>query len=259
MSICGWPHMDPCIIVEIGGIEVVSNGPEYGYGLLAPIDGWEGGAPASGGPVAFEGADGGGRGDVVYEPRVLIIEGDILAKNHEDLTDLIAELSRLGRYETLTVDEAVHSGHVRQMDVARMRPVQITQQGPTYATWTMTLQTTDWPRVGVDELSQVITSGTVLRNAGDAPAYLTLTLRGPLTNPGITWAGGAWEYRASVPSGTTLRVDMRNRVVRNPATSVRSRRFAGGDWLALPPGDTAVARTGTGSGTITAHWRSTWA
>lgn len=258
MSICGWPHEDPCIIVSIGGIEAVSSGGDDGYGLVS-LDGWEGGAPATGGPVAFEQADGGGRGDVYYSPRVVVIEGSIRAKSHEDLVDMIAELSRLGRYETLTVDEAVHSGHVRQMDVARMRPVQITQMSTTYAVWTMTLQTVDWPRVGVDALSQVIGTGTVLRNAGDRPAYLSLTLRGPLTNPGITWAGGAWEYRASVPSGTTLQVDMRNRVVRNPATSVRSRRFAGGDWLALPPGDTAVTRTGTGSGTITAHWRSTWA
>lgn len=259
MSICGWPHKDPCIVVSIGGIEAVSNGPTHGYGLLSPIDGWEGGAPATGGPAPFEQADGGGRGDVYYSSRTLIIEGDILARDHEDLADMIAELSRLGRYETLTVDEAVHSGHVRQMDVARMRPVQITQMSTTYAVWTMTLQTTDWPRVGVDELSQVITSGTVLRNAGDVPAYLTLTLVGPLTNPGVTWPGGSWRYGASIPAGQTRQVDMRNRVVRDPATSTRYRRHAAGDWPTVPPGDTAFSRTGTGSGSITARWRPTWA
>lgn len=258
MSICGWPHEDPCIIVSIGGIEAVSSGTGVGYRVKS-LDGWEGGAPATGGPVAFEQADGGVRGDVYYSPRVVVIEGSIRAKSHEDLVDMIAELSRLGRYETLTVDEAVHSGHVRQVDVARMRPVQITTLGPTHAKWTMTLQTTDWPRVGVDGMSQVITSGTVLRNAGDVPAHLTLTLVGPLTNPGVTWPGGAWQYRGTVPSGQTLQVDMRNRVVRDPVTATRYRRFAGGDWPTVPPGDTAFSRTGTGSGSITARWRPTWA
>ena len=258
MSVCGWPHQDPCIIVTIGGVEAISNGPALGYGLIG-LDGWEGGAPATGGPVPYEAGDGAVRGDVYYGPRSLIIEGDIVATDHEDLADKIGALSALGRYETLTVDEAVHSGHVRQMDVARMRPVQITTLAPTFATWTLTLQTVDWPRVGVDELSQVITSGTVLRNAGDVPAYLTLTLVGPLTNPGVTWPGGAWQYRGTVPSGQTLQVDMRNRVVRDPVTATRYRRFAGGDWPVVPPGDTAFSRTGTGSGSITARWRPTWA
>lgn len=258
MSICGWPHKDPCIVVEIGGIEAASSGSGSGYSLSV-LDGWEGGAPVHGGPISFEQADGGARGDVYYGPRTLIIGGGITAHSHEDLADMIGELSNLARYETLTVDEAVHTGHVRQVEVVRDRPVQITQQSTTYATWTMTLRTVDWPRVGVDALSAVIGSGTVLRNAGTAPAYLSLALAGPLTNPGVTWSGGAWQYRGMVPAGTTLQVDMRHRVVRDPATSRRSRRLAGGDWPSLPPGDTAFTRTGTGAGTVTAHWRSTWA
>lgn len=258
MSICGWPHVDPCIIVSIGGIEAVSSGGEDGYGLVS-LDGWEGGAPASGGPVAFEQADGGVRGDVYYSPRILTIEGSIRAKSHEDLVDMIAELSRLGRYETLTVDEAVHSGHVRQVDVARMRPVQITQMSTTYAIWTMTLETVDWRRVEPDLQTAIVTaSGTPVRNLGTAPAALTLHLAGPLTNPGISWSGGAWQYTGTIPSGTTISVDMERRVVRDPATTAHSRRLASGSWLSPQPGLTTVWRTGTGSGTITARWRSSW-
>lgn len=259
MSICGWPHMDPCITVEIGGIEIASSGNTYGYRLTSDVDGWEGGAPASGGPTAFEGADGGVRGDVYYSPRVLTIEGSIRAKSHEDLVDMIAELSRLGRYETLTVDESVHSGHVRQVDVARMRPVQITTLGPTYAKWTMTLQTTDWRRVeDVLQVETVTTAGTPLRNLGTAPAALTLHLTGPLTNPGISWAGGAWQYTGTIAAGQTISVDLERRVVRDPATTTHYRRFAAGTWLSLAPGLTTMWRTGTGSGTITARWRSSW-
>ena len=259
MSICGWNHQDPCIIVSIGDVEAVSNGPAYGYGLLAPVDGWEGGAPGKAGPIEFEQADGGVGGDVYYGQRTLIIEGDINAHDHEDLADKIAALSSLGRREILTVDESVHSGLVRQMEVSRLRPAQISTHGTEYATWTMTLQTTDWCRVDVDQQSTVIgTGGSVLRNIGDATAYLTLDMVGPLTNPGITWPGGAWEYRSSIPVGTTLTALMRSRVVRDPATSGRSRRHASGDWPTVPPGDTTFTRTGTGTGSITARWRSTW-
>lgn len=259
MSICGWSHQDPCIIASIGGIEAVSNGPTAGFGLVS-LDGWEGGAPASGGSVPYEAGDGGVRGDVYYAPRTLIIEGDIVATDHEDLADKIGELSALGRYETLTVDETVHTGWVRQMDATRMRPVQITTHGPTFATWTMTLETVDWRRVeDVLQVETITTAGTPLRNLGTADAALTLHLTGPLTNPGISWAGGAWQYTGTIATGQTISVDLERRVVRDPATTAHYRRFAAGTWLSLLPGLTTVWRTGTGSGSISARWRSSWA
>lgn len=259
MSICSWAHQDPCMIVRIGDIEAVSNGPTYGYGLVS-IDGWEGGAPATGGPVPYEAGDGAIRGDVFYGPRSLIIEGDIVAVDHQDLADKIGALSALGRYETLTVDETFHTGWVRQMDVTRLRPVQITPHGPTYATWTMSLETVDWRRVEPDiQVATVTTAGTPIRNLGTAPAALTLHLNGPLTNPGIAWGGGAWRYSGSIPSGQMISVDMERRVVRNPATTAHSRRLASGTWLSPLPGLTTLWRTGTGSGTVTARWRSSWA
>jgi len=258
MSICGWSHEEPCIIVTIGDVEAVSSGPLYGYGLVS-LDGWEGGAPVAGGPVPYVLGDGAIRGDVYYGPRSLIIEGDIVARDHEDLAERVGELSALGRYETLTVDETVHTGWVRQMDVARVRPVQITTHGTTYATWTMTLQSVDWRRVGVDLQSEVVTTaGTSLRNLGTAPAGLILHMEGPLTNPGISWPGGAWKYSGSISSGQMISADLETRVVRNPATTAHSRRLASGTWLQLPPGSTTVKRTGSGSGTVTARWRSSW-
>lgn len=257
MSICGWSHQDPCIIVSIGGIEAVSSGSS-GFGLVS-LDGWEGGAPATGGPVPYELGDGGVRGDVFYAPRTLIIEGDIIATDHEDLADKIGELSSLGRYETLTVDETVHTGWVRQMDVARMRPVQITTHGPAYATWTMTLETVDWRRVEPDlQTAVVVSGGTPIRNYGTAPAALTLHLQGPLTNPGITWSGGAWQYSGTVASGQLIAADLETRVVRDPATTAHTRRLASGSWLSPAPGLTTLWRTGSGSGTVTARWRSSW-
>lgn len=258
MSICGWSHQDPCIIVSIGDVEAVSNGPTHGYGLIT-LDGWEGGAPASGGPVGFEQGDGAVRGDVFYQPRTIIVEGDIHATDHEDLADKIGALSALGRYETLTVDESVHSGWVRQVDVARMRPVQITTHGTIYATWTMTLETVDWRRVSVDlQAMALTTAGVSLLNQGTAEAALSLYLAGPLVTPGISWPGGAWQYSANIGTNNTIVVDVERRVVRNPATTEHSRRFAAGTWLSLPPGTTTLARTGTGAGSITARWRSSW-
>lgn len=259
MSICGWSHQDPCMIVTIGGVEAVSNGPTLGYGLIS-IDGWEGGAPATGGPVPYEMGDGAIRGDVFYGPRTLIIEGDIVAVDHQDLVDKIGALSSLGRYETLTVDEEYHLGWVRQVEVTRLRPVQITTHGLTEASWTMTLETVDWRRVEPDlQTAVIVPGGTPVRNLGTAPAALTLHMVGPLTNPGITWYQNAWQYSGTVPAGTTISVDMERRVVRNPATTAHSRRLASGSWLSPMPGLTTVWRTGSGSGTITARWRSSWA
>ena len=263
MSICGWSHKDPCIVVTIGDVEAVSNGPSYGYGLLSPVDGWEGGAPAFGGPVGYEHGDGRARGDVYYSGRSLIVEGDIHAEDHESLAEMTQALSSLGRYETLVVDESVHSGLVRQMVVSRLRPVQITTHGTTYATWTMHLETIDWRRVDVDQQTVTVTAGGVAcRNIGTAPATLSLVLTGPLTNPGVSWPGGAWRYSGTVPSGTTLQVDMERRTVWDPAPvsgPSQHRNLAAGTWLLLPPGSTTLSRTGSGAGSITASWRSSWA
>lgn len=258
MSICGWSHPDPCMIVTIGDVEAVSSGWAPGYGLVN-LDGWEGGAPATGGPVSYEAGDGAIRGGVFYGPRSLIVEGSIVAVDHEDLADKIGALSSLGRYETLTVDETLHTGWVRQMDVTRLRPVQITTHSPTYATWTMSLETVDWRRVEPDlQTAVVVSGGTVLENFGTAHAALSVTLHGPLTNPGLSWPGYAWQYSGSVASGQTLVVDMDERRVQDPASATQYRKNAAGAWLSLPPGKTSLSRTGSGSGSITARWRSSW-
>lgn len=259
MSICGWLHPEPCIIVEIGGIEILSSGAGEGYRLTG-ISGWEGGAPATGGPVPYEAGDGAIRGDVFYGPRTIVLEGSIRARTHADLSEMIADLSSLGRYETLKVDEEFHLGWVRQVEVTRLRPVEITPRGPKSAIFTMTLETVDWRRVEPNlQTALIVPGGTPVRNLGTAPSALTLHMVGPLTNPGITWYQNAWQYSGSIPAGTTISVDMERRVVRNPATTAHSRRLASGSWLSPMPGLTTVWRTGSGSGTITARWRSSWA
>ena len=258
MSFCPWPHEEPCTILSIGDLEAVSSGAEIGHGLVS-IDGWEGGAPAVGGPVPFESADDAIRGDVYYGPRSLIIEGDTFAGSHAELAEMLGDLSTLGRYETLTMDETVHLGLVRRMDVTRLRPVQITMQSPTWATWTLALESVGWRRLDVDAQSAVITTGgTALANTGTAPTQISFNLNGPLTNPGLSWPGGAWQFSGTVAAGQSLVVDMDQRRVQDPKTTTQYRRLASGSWLALPPGTTTVKRTGTGSGTITAKWRSAW-
>lgn len=256
---CGWSHEEPCITVSIGEVEAVSSGSGPGYGLVS-LDGWEGGAPAEGGPVPLESADGGVRGEVLYRPRSLIIEGDVVARDHLELSELTAGLSSLGRYEMLTVDETAHAGLVREVEVSRLRPVQITTHGPTYATWTMHVMSVDWRRFGVDLQSRSVSAaGVGLENIGSAPAPTVLRLVGPLTDPGIQWSGRTWRYYGSIPAGTTIVVDMEARNVKNASTGVQSRRRAQGDWLALPPGTTHVSRVGSGAGSVTVEWRSAWA
>lgn len=256
----GW-HRDPCLMITLQGLEIVSDGP--GAFGVTNIEGWRGGTAATGGPIPWEAADGGIHGDVFFGPRTVTIEGDIEARDHREYAELVEEVGSVltrPRRDTLVVDETYHLGLIRQVDVVRTRPPMISQLGPTYGIFTLTLDAASSVRLGVDQQSATIASGGVdLQNIGDMDASVQVTLQGPLTNPGLSWPGGSWRYTGTVSSGTTLQVDMDRRVVRNPATTAHSRSQAAGTWLRLPPGATRVSRTGSGSGTVTARWRSAWA
>lgn len=255
----GW-HEDPCTIITLQGLDIVSDGS--GPVGFSTLEGWEGGVAAQGGPEPWEHADGGVMGAVYYGPRTITIEGDIDAPSHEEYAELVAELGTVlsrPRIDTLVVDEAMHLGLVRQVQVTRTRPVQISQVGYRHGIFTLTVEAASHLREGVDQqFATITTAGVPLRNIGTADAHPVVSLVGPLTNPGLSWPGGAWSYSGTVPSGTTITVDMARRTVRNPATTVHSRNLAAGSWLALPPGDTLVKRTGSGSGRIETRWRSTW-
>lgn len=258
-----WQVPDPCIVVELpNGIELMGQthrGVEY---TLSSWDGWTNGPEVRGGADVWENADGGTPGDVYLSGLNLAFEGLIRGRSATHLQELQAELGSLltrERWGTLRVHED-HLGLSRQVDVARGGRPTITPLSQKVARYSVQLQSASPYRLDVDLQSAVVTTGgTALLNIGNVPAALTLHLAGPLTNPGISWPGGAWQYSGSIGTNNMISVDLERRVVRNPATTVHSRRLASGSWLSLPPGTTTVARTGTGNGTITARWRSSWA
>lgn len=257
--------VDPGTVVTLpGGIELVADDTGHPELTLARWDGWTNGADSRGGAVLWETADGGVEGDVHLSGRNLAFEGLILADSPSRMWELSEQMGSIltrERWGTLRVDEE-HLGLSRQVSVARGgRPV-VTPLTATVAAYQVQLQSASPLRLDVTEQSVVVPAGGVdLVNAGNHPAAVTLTLRGPLTNPGLAWPGGSWVYRGTVGSGQTISVDMWRRVVRDPATSKHSRNLvvaSSTDWLRLAPGTTRVSRTGTGAGSITAAWRSSW-
>lgn len=258
-----WSTPDPCVVVELpGGTELVSDLDHSAPISLAEWDGWTNGGRQEGGAESWENADGGRENPVYLGGRDLAFSGHIRGRSAQHMWELMEELGSVGtssRWGTVTVYEQ-HLGLERQVRAARAAKPVLTPLSSRFASYQLQLQTADWRRVAVDAQSATITAGgVVLQNLGTAPASLTLTLTGPLSNPGISWSGGAWQYSGTVASGTTLTVDLERRIVRNPATSAHSRRLASGTWLQLPPGSTTVSRTGSGSGSISASWRSSWA
>lgn len=262
MSVCGhWhPTPEPCMLVTLQDITMVSSG--VGVLGVSTLGGWRNGVAASGGPAPFDNADGGVMGDVYFGGRSIVIEGDIDAPDHETYMRVEEQLGALltrDRVAPLVVDEKYHLGLKRQIDVTRLRPPQITQMGPSYGIFTLSLEAATFPRLGVDAQSQVIPAGGVdMVNLGNVPASVKLTMKGPLTNPGLSWGGMSWTFQAYIALDQTVEVEMWRRRVVDPATTTHFRNLAQGDWLALDPGTTRVTRTGSGSGTVTAEWRSSW-
>lgn len=253
----------PCITVQLQDLEMRS-GPDrrIPWISLSRLDGWTDGAPPRSGDGQFETADGGIEPDVHLGGRSIRVEGMIHEACADDLWERMEQVSSVlssPRWDWLIVEEE-HLGLLRQVRVRRSDVPRVTPVTRTVASLTLALQSADWRRVDVDLQSVIIpSSGRALENLGTVPADVMLLMKGPLTNPGIRWGNRAWTYSGSVPSGVTIQVDMSRRSVRNLQTAVHSRRLAQGDWLRLPPGSTTVSRTGTGAGTITAQWRSSWA
>ena len=254
----------PCVTVSIQGLDFVSGPRSRSRISLGGWDWWINGATARGGPVEWESADGGIEGDVYEDGRSIRLEGLIVERSTAALWERMEELGAVlasPRWDWMVVDEE-HLGLSRQIRVCRLARPMITPLSSRLASYTLELRSAGFPRLDTMEQSVVVPAGGVdLVNAGNHPAAVTLTMRGPLTNPGLSWPGGSWVHRGSVGSGQTITVDMWRRVVRDPATSRQSRNLvvaSSTDWLRLAPGTTRVSRTGTGAGSITAAWRSSW-
>src|SRR5699024_1752463 len=128
----------------------------------------------------------------------------------------------------------------------------------------VTVESDTYPLLVVSSQKVTITTrGTPLRNDGTYPAGLSFALNGPLKNPGFTWSGAAWSDGGSIASGMRLFVDAVRRTVRHPDTAAHSRQrllvLGAGSWPQLSLGMTTFWRTGSGRGSITASWRSSWA
>jgi len=211
--------------------------------------------------IPFEQADGGLYGDTYLHGRIVTLRGKILTDNGAQQMDAFDELASVfasSRRVNLTVDEP-------ERQLARMltvTPTALPEPQPIsdlVADVSMTVESDTYPLLGVSAQTAAITmGGTALRNEGTYPAGLSVTLNGPLTNPGLSWPGYAWRYSGSIAAGQSRIVDMDNRRVQDPATTTQYRRLASGAWLSLPPGSTTVKRTGAGDGNITASWRPAW-
>lgn len=257
---------DPCVLVTLpGGLELTADpGQSQAEFTLAGWSGWDEGPEPSGGAVPWGTEDDGIEGDVIFQGRNLEFNGLIVGRSPQQYWELRQELGAVltrARWGVLQVDEE-HLGLYRQVRVARGgRPVFGNPMSDRVGSYQVQFQSATHLLSDIEEQSATIaTGGTSLQNVGNADAYPVVSLVGPLTNPGLTWPGGVWTYNATIPSGTTITVEMDRRRVRNLATTAHSANVVSGSvgWLSLPPGTTTVKRTGTGSGSITAKWRSTW-
>ncbi len=94
-------------------------------------------------------------------------------------------------------------------------------------------------------------------NEGDAPAWPTITLVGPLTNPRISnnTVGLSFELTETIAVGETVVVDMFNKTVLKDGSSIMSTVKSTSDWWWLDPGVNDVETNSTGgvgdTGTVT--------
>lgn len=259
------PHLvlDPpsaCITVTLQGLTAVSDGP--GPLGLTGWDGWMEAPDHVGGPVPHVTADGGLEGEVIAGGREITLEGDLWTKTHRELEEARAMLGSLlttPRWDWLRVDEEA-LGLSRMIRVCRLSRPQVTQTGPTSAVWTLRLAAASHVRVDQAESTASLAPGGSARlgNVGDAPAALTGTLVGPLTDPTISWPGGSWTYRGTLATGQSRTVDFARRIVRDPASSLMSRVQASGAWPTVPPGGVTITCGGSGTGAVRLAWRSSW-
>ncbi len=92
---------------------------------------------------------------------------------------------------------------------------------------------------------------TIVTNSGTAPAYPTLTLTGPLTNPYIanSTAGKYMQLNYTIPSGQTVVIDMYNKTITlNGSSSLLSTKATGSDWWSIVPGANTITLTTGASG-----------
>jgi hypothetical protein len=251
-----------CLTISIQGVEMLGEGD--GLYTLTGWDGWGGGGTTRGGFEEYEDVDGGFPTEVTYSGRDITLEGMIHGDSHREFAAARERLEKVltrPREDWLRVDED-HLGVVRQILVHRPRPVQVSPLSDRYGIFTLSLRSATYPRLAATESTLVLSPGESGRqeNLGDYPADLSVFLRGPLTNPRITWSSQFWwQFTGTIPDGETRIVDMTRRIIRDPTRGTRLDLSGSGTWPRVDPGYRTVAITGSGSGTVEMVWRSAWA
>ena len=256
----------PCVTASLQGLDFESGSRARSRITLGGWEGWTNGPARTGGPVPWEHADGGIKADVYATGRRITLEGLIIEPSPGRLWERMEELGSIltsPRWDQLVITEE-HLNLVRQIEVTRLQQPMITPRSSRIAAYTLELEAADSRRTDVDVQSATIsTAGTALQNIGTVDADLNFTLTGPLTTPGFSWSGGAWSYGGNLAAGERLFVDATRRTVRDPDTTGHSREkllgLGAGSWPRLAPGTTTFWRTGSGAGSISVSWRSSWA
>jgi hypothetical protein len=120
----------------------------------------------------------------------------------------------------------------------------------------------DWANGGLDWGVDASSGILLMANTGNADAYPSITITGPLTNPSITdpATGRVVAYTGLVDVGQTLTIDM------SPFTRAvtlngidRISALSSAQWITIPPNTTRLLQfAGSGTGTATATLRSAW-
>ena len=249
------------VVARLGGLEWQGRPGQGSPFVLRSLEGWWLGGAWSGGPVAWDNADGGVQGDVTVGGRTISLRFLVFTSNGReqmDALDALAGTWAANRWQALEVEETERD-LVRQLVVSPRDLGEPNIISDTVASVTWVLTSATFPLVAPKvETVTVSTGGVDVRNAGTYPAETTARLVGPLTNPGLSWPGGSWSYQGTVASGHTITAEMWRRRVVDEATATHSRMLAQGSWLAIPPGATNIKRTGSGSGRIELEWRPSW-
>lgn len=240
------------------------------------------------------GRDGGLVGPQSVGPRVLPVEGAMVAPNAALLRTRIRELrARLGPRKTVVWDQ-YDFGEQRRMGLVcraqgdfRSTPITGHQRGGVATRFTFTLVAANPPwkfgtgtaeqacmNLPISEVSgrtydktydydygDVTNPGGFMyvHNAGDIDAWPVLEITGPVDSPIITneTTGAAFVLTSNVAAGQTVKIDSRTGVI-----TPSGYRIAGRPFPLVPGNNTirwrATSGTFTPAATLCATWRPTW-